>query len=62
MSETATYKGKPASELTRAELVEAYTRACRDLADMRKMFVEHATLEREIAECLRIFSGRRPPT
>jgi hypothetical protein len=53
MSETATYQGRPVTDLTRDELIEAYT-------TLRRLFVEHVALQREIVDMQRLLASKRP--
>lgn len=52
----ATYMGRPATELTREELIEAYTWACQELADEREWHKGVAEVDRllDAAEARRL--------
>ena len=55
MPETiTTYKGKPASTLTREELIEAYTWAVLEIAKMRQWAQEDADMNRLLEEARQI--------
>lgn len=54
----ATYKGRPAHTLTHAELVEAYTYACEELARYRKSMANAAAVARAEAEVAEAFALR----
>ena len=48
MSEmVAMYRGRHASELTREELIVAYTNVCQELTRMRQQQIDDADIERE---------------
>lgn len=55
----ATYKGRLASELTHAELLEAYTRVCEQLRIERDFQLRAWELERDLAVTTAILKARR---
>lgn len=58
-SYVAMFKGRPASDLSREELVEAYTHACRELGRMRAFQARAYELDDVIDETRRAFTRKR---
>lgn len=46
----ATYKGRPVTELTREDLIVAYTEICRELQRFRSQVASAYALDRELEE------------
>ena len=55
----AMYKGRPASELTREELIEAYAKVVRQLDDERRFAISAAALDAELERTRRFLASVR---
>lgn len=45
-----TYRGRPVTELSREELIEAYTRVCLDLKAQRQADIDNCSMEQLFAD------------
>jgi len=58
----AMWRGRPCADLTREELIEAYTHAVAELEDMRRMWASDLQMERLFEHTERTLRRRTMPT